>query len=159
MTLLTNLFRHHKWANLTLIDALAAMPPEHLQRRAPGGFGTIQETLYHMLVNEDRFLDALRGRDAAVEAMPSELPTCQDMRAMAVGQGDELIQRASEMADDARVQGNFNGRPFDMPAYIPLFQALNHGTEHRTNITSTLATYDIPAPGLDLWAYMAAGEP
>ena len=41
----------------------------------------------------------------------------------------------------------------------PLFQAYHHAVEHRTNITSILATYDLPTPNIDLWAFIRAGEP
>lgn len=159
MTLLTNLFRHHRWANLTLIDHLAKLPPEDLQRRAPGGFGTIQETLYHYVHNESRFIDALNSREVTFGAMPSELPGCAELRKIAEANGDALIAFAGELSEDDHVHGNMNGRPYDLPAFIPLFQAYSHATEHRTNITSILATYDLPTPNLDLWNYLGAGMP
>ena len=157
-TLLPHLYRHHKWANLVLIDHLAAMTQEDRDRRAPGGFGSIHETLFHYVVNEARFLDSLAGRELNFAGMPSELPSCQDIRAMAATQGDQLIEFATTLTDESRIKGTLNGQPFDMPAYLPLFQAYGHAVEHRTNITSILATYDLPTPRLDLWGFQAAGE-
>ena len=49
MSMLRHLYQHHRWANLRLIDALTAMPAEDLARKTPGGFGTIQETLTHVI--------------------------------------------------------------------------------------------------------------
>ncbi len=159
MTLLPYLFRHHKWANATLIDALGALPPEELQRRAPGGFGTIHETLYHYVINESRFIDALNSRDTSFSKMPSELPDCADIRSTADANAQELLRLATVLTETDRVTGTMQGRPYDLPAYIPLFQCYHHAAEHRTNITSILATYDLPVPNIDLWGYLAAGEP
>jgi uncharacterized damage-inducible protein DinB len=158
MTLLPHLYRHHKWANLRLIDHLAEMSPEDLARRAPGGFGSIHETLYHYIINEARFLDALAGRETTFGQMPSELPSCAQIREMAEKQGDDLLRFAETLTADSRLTGTFRGEPYNMPAYLPLFQSYGHAVEHRTNITSILATYDLPAPSLDLWAFQAAGE-
>ncbi|MGE0600746.1 MAG: DinB family protein [Dehalococcoidia bacterium] len=158
MTLLPHLYRHHKWANLALIDHLAGLPDEDLQRRAPGGFGTIHETLFHMLANEGRFIDTLSGKELVFNPLPAELPPCSTLRQWAETQGDQLIDYAKTLTEDSRLSGTFKGEAFNMPLYVPLFQAYNHGVEHRTNITSVLATYDIPTPGLDLWSFMDAGE-
>lgn len=158
MDLLTHLYRHHKWANIALVDHLAARPPEDLLRKAPGGFGTIQETLFHLLTNEARFIDSLAGRDLSSSELPSELPGCDTLRKWAADQGDQLIQYAGSLTEDSRITGKFNGQPFDLPAYVPLFQAYSHAVEHRTNITSILATYDLPSPELSLWAFMEAGH-
>lgn len=158
MSLLPHLYRHHKFANLRLIDHLAGLPEEHLQRRAPGGFGSIHETLFHMLANEKRFIESFSGSAIALEPMPAELPSCVSLREMAATQGDQLIELAETLGDDSKVSGTFQGQPYEMPAYIPLFQAYNHGVEHRTNITSVLAMYDILTPQIDLWAFLDAGE-
>lgn len=156
--LLPHLYRHHKWANLALIDYLSALPEEDLQRRAPGGFGSIHETLFHYIVNEARFVDTLSGRDLVFSPLPSGLPGCGELRAMAERQGDQLIGYADSLDASSRIVGKVRGNPFDLPAYIPLFQAYHHGVEHRTNITSILATYDLPTPHIDLWAFSDAGE-
>lgn len=159
MTLVLNLFRHHRWANTTLIDALGKLAPEDMQRRAPGGFGTIHETLYHYVMNESRFIDALNSRDGSVDPMPSELPACNDLCSIAEANAAELLQFAAKLTEADRVTGTFQGNPFDLPAYVPLFQCYHHATEHRTNITTILATYDLPVPNIDFWSYLQAGEP
>lgn len=156
--MLRNLYQHHRWANLRLIDALTAMAPEDLARKTPGGFGTIQETLTHFVYNEGRFLDVLDGGAVGSEA-PPPVPTLADLRAVADRNSARLVELASNLDDSARVTGNFRGRDFDFPAYIPLFQAYHHAVEHRTNITTILATYDLPVPNLDLWSFNEAGEP
>ncbi|MFN8619044.1 MAG: DinB family protein [Dehalococcoidia bacterium] len=158
MTTLPHLYRHHRWATLTLIDHLAGRPAEDLDRRAPGGFGAIAETLTHMLYNEVRFIDVLEGRQADFDASPPPGPSLTQLRQIAVENSERLIAIAGRTEETDRLSGTFRGQPFDFPAYIPLFQAYHHGVEHRTNITSILATYDLPVPNIDLWSFNAAGE-
>jgi hypothetical protein len=80
------------------------------------------------------------------------------LRQIAAENSGRLIAIAGRTKETDRLSGTFRGQPFDFPAYIPLFQAYHHGVEHRTNITSILATYDLPVPNIDLWSFNAAGE-
>jgi len=159
MALISHLFRHHKWANLVLIDHLGGLSDDDLARRAPGGFGTIHETLFHYVANEARFVAALNGKPLEeIAPPPSGLPPLSTLRGLAETQGEQLLGFASQLDEDTRISGTFNGQPYDRPAYLPLFQAYHHAVEHRTNITSILATYDLLTPQLDLWAFQAADE-
>ena len=86
MTLLANLYRHHGWANLTLIDHLATLSKEDRQRKAPGGFGAIDETLVHMVTAEGRFLDVIEGNGNAGAWAPTTVLSLADLRAAADSQ-------------------------------------------------------------------------
>lgn len=91
--------------------------------------------------------------------LPDPLPGLRELRTAAAEQGDALIAIAGQLTEDATLSGTFNRRPFEMPAFVPLFQAYNHGVEHRTNVTTTLAAHGHSSPPLDLWAYLGAGTP
>lgn len=159
MTALPHLYRHHRWANLALIDALAALPAEVLTLSSPGTYGTIHETLAHLVEAEERYLAALNGAGTIVARPPAEPLALPVLREAALRQADALVVLAGQVGEETTVRGTFNGRPFDAPAFVPLFQAYNHGAEHRTNITTILAAHAHAAPPLDLWTYMAAGLP
>lgn len=157
---LTLLFRHHRWANLALIDALAALPAEVLALSSPGTYGTIHQTLAHMVEVEGRYIATLQGAERIVaRQLAADLPALPALRDAARRQADGLVALAGQVGEETTVAGTFNGRPFQAPAFVPLFQAYNHGAEHLTNITTTLAAHGRAAPPLDLWTYMAAGLP
>ena len=40
-----------------------------------------------------------------------------------------------------------------MPSVVPLMQAINHGTEHRAHVITTLSQQGVPALSLDVWTY------
>lgn len=157
---LTLLYRHHRWASLALIDALAELPAETLSLTSPGTYGTIHQTLAHLVEVEERYLATLKGvRTIVARQLADELPAMKVLRETSLSQADNLVALAGVLSEDAMVTGTFNGRPFQAPALVPLFQAYNHGVEHRTNITTTLAAHGHAAPPLDLWTYLAAGLP
>lgn len=159
MTMLTRLFHHHHWANMRLIDALANLPAGALAEELPGGYGIIEETLAHYILNEGIFLQVLDGGISERAEPPAEEPTLDDLRAVAVVNHKRLLAFAIEVEEGTRSVGSRDGRDYDFPAYVPLFQAYHHGVEHRTNITMTLAAHGYEVPNLDWWTYFAAGSP
>ena len=48
-TLLDDAVAHHVWATERLIDACAALTPEQLDDAGPGTYGSILETLRHLV--------------------------------------------------------------------------------------------------------------
>ena len=57
--ILTEIFRHNLWANLSLIDLCATLPEDVLETNVPGTFGTIRETLGHLAGTEEGYLAGL----------------------------------------------------------------------------------------------------
>ena len=49
---LTTLFRHHLWANLRLLERCAELTGEHLDATLLGTFGSIRDTLQHIVLAE-----------------------------------------------------------------------------------------------------------
>ncbi len=58
MSTLARLFRQHRWANLVLVDAIAALPADVLGLSLPGTYGAVHQTLAHMVEGEERYLAA-----------------------------------------------------------------------------------------------------
>jgi len=47
--LLTDAFEHHVWATLRLVDACLPLSPEQLGTAAPGTYGSILDTMRHLV--------------------------------------------------------------------------------------------------------------
>ncbi len=47
--------QYNRWANLHLIDALLTLTPEQLASSAPGTYGSIYDTLVHIIQAETRY--------------------------------------------------------------------------------------------------------
>ena len=60
---LRSMFEHHLWATEVLIDHLDRLPAEQLDASVPGTYGSMIDTLTHMIDADTRYL--LRLRDPA----------------------------------------------------------------------------------------------
>ena len=153
-----DLFRHNLWANLRLLDACRAIPDEQLDAVAPGTYGSVRDTLLHMLAAEGRYVGELsreRPDEPLVEGQP--FPGLDVLGERAQSSGDALIRLATETSDNARVSGTYRGQPYETSASILFIQAINHATEHRAHVVSTLTPLGFDAPGLDALNYLQTG--
>ena len=152
---LTEVFQHHLWANEKLLDACEKLDDEQLGASVPGVYGTIRDTLVHLFAAETRYVAMLRSQPRPTDLNEDKpFPGFSELRRYAHLTGNELMALAERAAPDQRLKGaTRDGVPYDLPVSIPLAQAINHGTEHRANITTVMAALGLDAPVLDLWHY------
>ncbi len=159
-TALPILYRHHRWSWLTLFDELAKLPADALTLTTPGVYGSIHETITHTLLNQRRFIAAIQSSEPVrLAPMPDPLPTLAELRAHFVQDAEDLIAAAATMEAETTITGQYRGQTYELPAAVPLFQAYNHGVEHRTDVTTILAANGHELPALHLWAFNDVGMP
>jgi uncharacterized damage-inducible protein DinB len=152
---LHDLSRHNAWATKTLIEFCGTLAPESLNATVPGTFGTVIDTLRHLI-------DAEMSYTFRVAGAWSERPWAYDEP---VGL-DVLAQRAAiiETAWEAFLENDFDpeklgeakgddGVVFAVPAGIFVTQAFHHGNEHRAHICTILGAHGIEPPELSGWEY------
>ena len=59
--ILSDAFAHHAWATLRLIDACADLPPDRLDTAVPGTYGSIIDTLRHLVGADSWYLYRCSG--------------------------------------------------------------------------------------------------
>lgn len=59
-SLLTDAFGHHVWASVRLLDACADLDDAQLAMAVPGTYGSIIDTLRHLVSGDVFYLDVLR---------------------------------------------------------------------------------------------------
>ena len=151
------MFEHHLWATETLIDHLAAMPRERLDDAVPGTYGSILETLTHLLEADDRYLIRLRDPSPPPYVDRGTVPL--DQLRDEVREHRRRWDRALDDLEAGKLSAAIVGRD-DYPDTDPaesmlLIQAVHHGNDHRTQICSTLGALDLPLPELDGWDFWA----
>jgi uncharacterized damage-inducible protein DinB len=170
---LAELFRHNLWANLILIDLCATLPDEILEKNVLGTFGTVRDTLGHLAGTEEGYLaglveEAERDSNSDKETSPN-LATLRE-RALQVGEvldltivrehvvksGEGLIAYAETVEGNPTLRVIWHDQSYEMPAALFLVQAINHATEHRTQIKTALTQAGITPPELDGWTWDAA---
>lgn len=145
---LEQLLDYNSWATTRLLDFLASQPQELMEATSAGVYGSIGETLTHMLVAERSYVERLAGRRPPEDA-EENLPLTE-LRVLAGTVGDSLRLLSRELpAPDLR----FKRRRGWTTASTALVQLIQHGGEHRAQVATILGAHGIETPKLDGWAH------
>jgi uncharacterized damage-inducible protein DinB len=155
---LTTLFSHHLWANLKLFERCTTLSDEQLAAKIPGSFGTIYETMQHIVTSEQSYFS--RISTGKRYSRPEDAPpmTMTEMMDSLRKTGEGLIEWAPKVRAEDIVVIDWDGTPRDVPKTILLTQVINHATEHREQIKAILTELGIQPPDLQGWAYFDGGD-
>ena len=81
-------------------------------------------------------------------------PAVADIAAFAVQVAEALLDAVQRIPPTHLVHEEEDGQFIDYHARHLFIQAINHGIEHRTNITTILSGLGLPAPEVDGWSYL-----
>ena len=129
------LFQHHLWANLRLLAACASLSDEQFQTSAVGGYGSIGDTLQHIVHAERAYFSRISTGQPYNHPEDAPPLTFAEMTDSLRRTGEGLIEWAPkvEAADRVEIQWD-NGEINELvqvPKAIILTQVINHATEHR----------------------------
>ena len=160
-SVLTTLFHHNTWANLKLLDVCAALSEAQLDTTATGTYGSIRDTLRHIVRGEVSYVQRVNGRLPAEPPPWDGFPGFAVLKAAVRWAGDELLLLAQSARADTLV--NEYDPDVKMTAQYPLadliVQAITHSTEHRTQVSTILTQLGLEPPDMSGWQYMVeAGE-
>jgi uncharacterized damage-inducible protein DinB len=158
-SILLELFRHHLWANQSLLEVCATQPDEILDSGGEAAYGSPRDTLVHMLAAEERYLELL---DVPAPEPPlresNPFPGFDLLRERAARSGAALIEAAAALDPAATWTSDWQDQTYTSRKLVALLQAINHGTEHREQIKHALTVAGVEPPEIDGWAYsFAAG--
>ena len=159
--ILRAMFEHHLWATEALIDHLGTLPAERLDASVPGTYGSMIDTLAHLLGADDRYLLRLRNPSlpAAEDRVGVPLDQLRAELAEHRRRWDEVLAELDRGELHATIRGSANGYPDTEDAEgLLLLQAIHHGNDHRTQICSTLGALGEEVPELDGWEFWVSGR-
>jgi uncharacterized damage-inducible protein DinB len=153
---LLTLYRHKTWATLRLIEYCQGIDEAHLDATIPGTYGTIRETLRHLVQTEEGYLFRVTGERLS-EPMPDEPVALEELaeRIRRMGPRWEVIAQNAALPDREVITSD----GWRLPAGIPMAQAIHHANDHRSHIMSIIGARGLDGPepnGLDLWGYAEA---
>lgn len=152
-TLLVDAFGHHTWATLRLLDACLALSPEQLETTVPGTYGSILDTMRHLVGGDASYLFVLTG-GSRPEIEEEGMGLAELLEAMVANGAAwaSFVERELE-PDSVVARHRDDGTDSLAPLGIRLVQALHHGTDHRSQVCTALTTIGVEPPEIDVWAY------
>src|SRR5215471_20567619 len=140
-----DLFRHNAWATRRLLEFCRDLDPSLLDTAAPGTFGSVKETLAHVVGWEEVLAGAVEGSPA-----PSPPPAFTSV--------DDLLERARWLAErwergldpephpERLVPMEAGGQRRLVRVGTVLAQVVHHGNHHRSQVCTVLSTISIAPP-------------
>ena len=154
-SLLADAFGHHVWATLRLIDTCRTLSPEQLATAVPGTYGTILETMRHLVGADASYLFvASDGRHPAIDEDEMGLT---ELRAVMEHHGPAWAELLGGQIDPERVvtRHRDDGSETWAPLGVRLAQVIHHGTDHRSQVCTALTALGIEPPAIDVWDFGA----
>ena len=151
--LLSDAFGHHVWATIRVFDACLALEPAQLDTTVPGTYGSIIDTLRHLVGGDCGYLVALTG--GWTPEIDEDSMDLAALRAQMEANGSEwaaLVARDIDPDADV-VRHRDDGTDSHAPLGIRLAQALHPGTDHRSQICTALTSLGVGPPEIDVWDF------
>lgn len=151
--LLRRFVGHHLWATERLLEHCRPLSPQQLALTAPGTYGSIIDTLDHLISSDRSYLSGVtgHGRTPALNA-GGPWPLLEHLARQRKGW---MAYLDSGPDFDAMVQR----RSGAFPAWVVVLQAIHHGNDHRTHAGTALLRAGLEPGDIDVWGYgMAEGK-
>jgi uncharacterized damage-inducible protein DinB len=149
---------HNSWATRQVIETCRRLTPEQMDATTAGAFGTLRETLEHIVKGEGLRLRALlAGAPPDWAAQPGETPDLDTLAAWAADNERfwEALS-ASPVDTDREVEVDFRGQRYRVPAGVLLAQVVHHGSAHRDQLCAIMTALGIEPPEVSAWGYGGA---
>lgn len=153
---LPDFFQHNLWANLRLLDACAHLSDSQLDATMNGTFGSVRETLMHLISSEEGYTRSVTGSSPTIPQLEKsgQWPGIDELRQRVKRTGEALTRFVEQAGqEDLNKILHLDGGTYDAPVIIVVLQAINHATDHRSQIATLLTQQGIESPDLDSWAY------
>ena len=154
-SVLTGLFAHNGWANLKLLDFCEKLSDEQLDTTGIGFFGSIRDTLRHIVSAEVSYVVRVNGKVPPTPISRDQFPGFAALKDVARWSNDELLQLAlAARREQFVVREREDGMVFVYPLASLMVQAINHANEHRAQIAAVITQLGMEPPDMSGWQYM-----
>ena len=153
METLAALYRYNAWANCRILDACAALPVEGLATEMPAMYGSVLETLGHLIGVEHNYLRLIEGQSTERRTFATA-----DLAREACLTTDAAYVKLVDGLTEADLARTFfmPGLKRDLTVRQALIQVALHSTEHRADLAAAVTRLGGTPPPLDYVQYLAA---
>ena len=155
MDLIVEFLRHNTMMNQRLLEACRDLTAEQLATTVEGTYGGIGATLVHIANGQvgyaPRFVAPERPDRLPEDPFPG-FAALTERFDLGNALLEETAARAGEQ-QEIEVSGDDPPGAWRIPAALLLLQAVNHATEHRSQVATILTQLGIEPPAMDGWTY------
>jgi len=148
--------RFNAWANERLYDVVARLPDEAYRADKGAFFGSVHNTLNHLLLVDRLWIGRIEGRDRGIRALDQilhdDFASLRDARREEDRHLVEMMDRLGEeeLQRPVRYRRMIGDGQEEARAGHILLTMLNHQTHHRGQIHALLTQMDLVPPPLDV---------
>jgi len=160
---LEDLYDYGYWANRKLFDVIAQLTPGQFTRAVAGSYGSIRNTMVHVLSSEAGWLDRCGGPKRGPRFNPDDFPTVESVMQtwskveghmrdfLTTLKGDDLARNVEFAIEHSAKQS--------MPLGELMQHAANHGVHHRGQVALLLRVLGHVPGDVDIFLYFAERRP
>lgn len=154
-SLVRDAFTHHTWATKRLADACLALTSEQLTTEGSATYGSILETIRHIVADDWFYLGVLTGSRPAFETNPRTMDVAALSAAVDVLGSTWMGFLARDLDPDTMVReiDDQDGFQRDATVGVHLAQALHHGNEHRAQICTVFTLLGLKPPDVSVFRF------
>ncbi len=154
---LRTLFDYSSWANTKLFDAISRLTPDQFTQPVAGSYGSIRNTLVHMLSAESGWLDRCGGPTRGPALAPEDYPTLPQLLTRWQQVEASLRHFLAKLTDDdlnRTIEFSLGSGPkHAMRLGDIMHHAAIHGVHHRGQVALLLRALGQPPGNFDILFY------
>jgi uncharacterized damage-inducible protein DinB len=136
------LYEYNRWANARTLDAVAALTAEQFTQDLSNSFGSVRNTLVHILAAEWVWLRRWQGTSPRAFLEPQEFPDLAALRRRWHEIECEQTGFVNSVSDAALAQvlsyTNMQGEVWRYPLRQMMQHVVNHSTYHRGQVATLM---------------------
>ncbi len=157
LEIVRELYEYSFWAREQQLAACAALSEEQLVRTLGGSFGSLRDTLKHLVGAEWVWLERFNGRSPRNIPWINDTQTLEEIRRrwqdVEKGIRARLAALTPEALSGTLTYQNLKGETWSFPLWKCLMHLMNHGTYHRGQVTMALRQLGAVPPAIDYLVY------
>jgi len=151
------LYDFNSWASHRILDACGALTDEQFTRDLGSSYGSVRDTLVHILGGEQFWLERFRGGSPSALPPMEALPHLAAVRERWSGVERNLREfvntRSAEDLERVLHYRTTEGNPNSQPLWQMMQHLANHGSYHRGQVTAMLRQLGAAPVATDLILY------
>ena len=151
------LYDYNRWANTRTLDAAAALSQDQFTRDMGNSFGSVRDTLAHILGAEWIWLERWKGASPRGLWKAEDFPNLDSLRSrcaiIETERAEFLRTQAARRLEEVISYINTRGQTFAYPLWQMLVHVANHSTYHRGQVATLLRQLGAKPQSTDFLEY------